>query len=300
MAKSRDTLGADSAPEGRLGDTGAIPLSPEDRAILALESETVTGHTCKVVWLAPGAPDEVALRALVADRISAAPAVTRRLGGSEEAPVWVPDEDFDIARHVAAGRPRAPIDPEQVPAAVAALFEQRLERDRPLWRLDSLPLSDGGAVLAWRIHHAVADGTTTMRYASALLWDPTSEPRPGAHHHARGHAADDERRRGHLAGFIEREFARSREASPFDGRIGTRREVAFASAPLDELHDAARELAGATVNDAVLAVVAGALRRWFSITTGRWARSASRCRSASITRATNPAIATASSASGCR
>jgi hypothetical protein len=244
------------------GDTGPIPLSAEDRAILGLESATVAGHTCKVIRLAPGAPDEAGLRALVADRISGAPPLTRKLGGTDRAPEWVSDDDFDIARHVFAPQSQPPLAHEQVPTAVAELFEQRLERDRPLWRLDRLALDDGGAVLVWRIHHAVADGTTAMRYASALLWDPDPEPRPGEHHHARGHAADDERRRGHLAGFLEREFARSRLESPFDGTIGTRRRVAFASVPLGELHDAARELEGATVNDAVLAVVAGALRHW--------------------------------------
>jgi diacylglycerol O-acyltransferase / wax synthase len=38
--------------------------------------------------------------------------------------------------------------------------------------------------------------------------------------------------------------------------------VAFARAPLRELHDAAKQLAGATVNDAVLTAVAGGLRTW--------------------------------------
>ena len=51
--------------------------------------------------------------------------------------------------------------------------------------------------------------------------------------------------------------------SPFDGRIGTRRQVAFARVALEPLHDTAKAVCGATVNDAVLAVVAGALRRWF-------------------------------------
>jgi diacylglycerol O-acyltransferase / wax synthase len=74
--------------------------------------------------------------------------------------------------------------------------------------------------------------------------------------------ADDARRREHLAGFLQREFARTRTGSPFDGRIGTRRAVAFAGVSLRELHDAAAALDGATVNDAVLTVVAGALRHW--------------------------------------
>ncbi len=47
--------------------------------------------------------------------------------------------------------------------------------------------------------------------------------------------------------------------------------MAFASVPLRELHDAAKRLAGATLNDAVLAVTAGALRRWTEDHHGRLA-----------------------------
>jgi hypothetical protein len=61
---------------------------------------------------------------------------------------------------------------------------------------------------------------------------------------------------------LHREYARGECRSPFDGRIGTRREVAFASVGLPALHDAARKLDGATLNDAVLAIVAGAVGRW--------------------------------------
>ena len=54
-------------------EAGTIPLTPEDRAILDLESPRVAGHTCKVIVLAEGGlglgalRDEVA-RALLADR----------------------------------------------------------------------------------------------------------------------------------------------------------------------------------------------------------------------------------------
>ena len=50
--------------------------------------------------------------------------------------------------------------------------------------------------------------------------------------------------------------------SPFDGHIDARRSVAFTAARLDELHRVAAAADGATVNDAVLTVVAGGLRRW--------------------------------------
>ena len=86
---------------------------------------------------------------------------------------------------------------------------------------------------------------------------PGAPPRPRAHH-----AGDDARRRQHLSGFVQRELSRSRAHSPFDGRIGTRRQVAFARVALEPLHDTAKAVCGATVNDAVLTVVAGALRRW--------------------------------------
>lgn len=237
-----------------------IPLSREDRAILDLESPTVAGHICKVVsLLAP--PDIEALRSVVAERIGSAPALTRRLGGTPTAPSWIPDEKFDVARHIGS-----PSDLEagggELHSAVARLFEQRLDRSRPLWRIDAVTLGDGTGALVWRIHHALADGITAMRYARDLLWDPAvPDPEPHPAHGAPPHA-DDVRRRGRLAGFVAREFAASRRHSPFDGRVGTRREVALTSVDMRAVHDAAKVIDGATLNDAVLTIVAGALRRW--------------------------------------
>jgi diacylglycerol O-acyltransferase len=240
-----------------------IPLTREDRAILELESATIAGHTCKVVVL-EGAPEVGALRAAIGERIAAAPLLTRRLGGTAEAPAWVADDDFDLARHVLASHAGgAPFDAAGLRAAVARLFGQRLDRDRPLWRIDVLPLAGGGAALVWRIHHALADGSAAMRYAKALLWDAPG-PRPAAPH-ARAVAPsddDDARRRAHLARWLAHELPRAGRRSPFDGRVGTAREIAFATIPLAPLHDAAKALARATLNDAVLAVVGGGLRRW--------------------------------------
>jgi hypothetical protein len=245
----------------------AIPLALEDRAILDLECDTIAGHTCKVVRLAAhdGPAFDIAdLRARVAERIELAPALTRRLGGSARHPAWVADEDFDIAAHIGSAPEDGPLDHASLLALVARLFEQRLDRSRPLWRIDTVALSDGGSALIWRIHHSLADGTASVRYARALLWDDgpdVSMTRAQAH---AAHAADEARRRAHLAGFLRREYSRGECRSPFDGTIGTRREVAFAAVPLAALHDAAKALDGATVNDAVLTIVAGAVGRWVS------------------------------------
>ncbi len=72
-----------------------VALSAEDRAILALESPTIAGHTCKVIHLTESAPDLAQLRARIAERIHLAPALTRRLAtGHDGTPGWVPDPEF--------------------------------------------------------------------------------------------------------------------------------------------------------------------------------------------------------------
>lgn len=237
-----------------------IALTDEDRAILGLESAAVAGHTCKVVLIGAGAPTAERLGASIAGRLAAVPAMTRRLAGPPERPVWVEDEQFDIAAHVVAANVE-PCDSGALRAEVARLFAERLDRSRPLWRIDVVPRTAGGAALVWRIHHALADGTTAMRFADAVLWDADPSGAPGP---ARRSApnAQDARRHRRLGAFVRHEVALAPERSPFDGTIGSAREVAFARVPLRELHDAAQRLAGATVNDAVLTAVAGGLRAW--------------------------------------
>jgi diacylglycerol O-acyltransferase / wax synthase len=292
-----------------------VPLTAEDRAILALEGPAIAGHTCKVVVFDGLAPTATELTARICERFPAAPALAWRLGGSSERPVWVAAPGFDPAVHVASDPALPPLERSRLRERVARLFVERLPRDRPLWRIDVIPLVGGGAALVWRIHHALADGATAMRYARELLWDApagdeVSRAEPtrngGAEHfrngpprvpaHARAGASEnetglvgppqpsqadqerqanqersseDERRRAHLTRFFAREFAHTLHDSPFDGQIGARREVAFAILPLRALHDAAKRVDGATLNDAVLTSVGGGLRRWLEAQHGR-------------------------------
>src|SRR5450432_1929727 len=100
-----------------------VPLSSEDRAILALECTTVAGHTCKVMRLGPGGPSVIALRERIAQRIDLTPALTWRLAADADAPAWTPDPDFDLANHVVAHRHQRPVDSAGLLKCVARLFE---------------------------------------------------------------------------------------------------------------------------------------------------------------------------------
>jgi WS/DGAT/MGAT family acyltransferase len=287
ISRNRPGPGRDAAPAAR-------PLSDEDLRILALENEKVAGHTCKVMILR-GPLDVDQLRESIGHRLALAPELSMRLRDVGGAPSWVADASVDLNAHVVAARhpvQAAPgargesggpgatpaADDEAFRATVAGIFGQRLDRSRPLWRIDVVPaLEDGGSALVWRIHHALADGLTAMRIARTVLWDGqpgTGQPGTGQPGTARSVSRARPRRppaarasngdRNRLAGLlaVARELPEPWLRSPFSGHIDARRAVAFATADLRQLHAAAGATGGATVNDAVLTVVAGGLRRW--------------------------------------
>jgi WS/DGAT/MGAT family acyltransferase len=259
--------------------TQSRPLSREDLSILALEDETVAGHTCKVVVL-DGPLGLGALRASIAARLPRAPRLSLRLGDIDGVPWWVPGPQVDVAAHVVEATSPGPVDEAGFRATVAGIFAQHLDRSRPLWRIDLIPrLAGGGSALIWRIHHALADGMTAMRMAGAVLWDedpaagPPATARPRAQPQPQPQAAGAAEAAAHHP--MATLLAAAREApqpwlrSPFDGHIDARRAVAFTRARLDELHRVAAATGSATVNDAVLTVVAGGLRRWIEAHHGR-------------------------------
>lgn len=245
-----------------------IPLEDQDIRILDVEGPTIVGHTCKVVRLGPPGVEFDQLFETVASRIGAVPELTWKLDPGPGPPAWTPDEDFRLHRHLVLLEDGRPLDTGEIAAASSRLFAEKLDRSRPLWRIDVARTENGGTILIWRIHHALADGTTAMRLGREILWHPEDASAPAAAAatvRAKKMAADDDRRRRHLLGLFEREFTRTSGPSPFDGVIGTERSIAFATISLSGIHDAGKEVAGATLNDSVLSVVAGAIRHWMEL-----------------------------------
>lgn len=246
-------------------------LSGEDRSILALETETVVGHTCKVIVL-DGHLDVSRLRASLAMRLPGVLALHLCLDTADGQPCWSRVDSVDLATHVVADDGSDPVDDAGLRRTVARIFQQRLDRSRPLWKMDVIPqLAGGGSALVWRLHHAVADGSTFMQIAREVLWDepadvvataggPRRVPSRVARHS--GHRLDE-------LEVLAREMPRPWHRTPFNGHVGARRAVAFATVELEPLRQAARAVDRATVNDAVLTLVSGGLRRWLEAIHGR-------------------------------
>jgi diacylglycerol O-acyltransferase / wax synthase len=242
------------------------------------------------------------LRRRVESRLGHLPRARQRLATTPlgiASPGWVDDEGFDVRRHVRlASEPVA--DREVLYRFAGKVMAERLDHSRPLWCIDVAgPLDDGGTALAIRIHHSMADGVTALRLISRLLWDDEdgadpgnpepwrARPAPGPVRLLSSGFATQARGVGAVLGRTGRALAspaRWRETgrelaalpatlrrelwplgadTAFDRRIGGDREVAFTACRLSELkrieHAAGEHV---TVNDVVLAVVAGAIRRW--------------------------------------
>ena len=208
-------------------------------------------------------------------------------------PVWVDDTDFDVDRHVHRSPER------DLGRLVDQVMSEQLGRDRPLWELwIADDLADGGVGVIGKAHHAMVDGLAAVELAS-LLVDPTPEaaaPEPDGWRPARApdgvtlvkdalvdrvgevlglarlpfELTRNPRRLADLAGDAlpsARALADSlRAAAPrtcFNEPISPRRHLARARRPLADLR-LIKGRFGATVNDVVLASVAGAVRAFLS------------------------------------
>lgn len=252
-------------------------LSPLDASFLYLEKPHQRLHVGCVALLEGPIPFEPFAVAM-AERLGRVPRYRQRPVRpflDLDWPHWEDDPRFDVHRHLRHVAVPAPGDEDALHALVDTLFATPLDPDRPLWETYLIDgLADGRAALLCKVHHAMIDGVSGAQILEVMADpSPVGEARaPGPPAKGRGPARSAlhpaallERARdaahaiGTMAGFV----LDPGSTLPFNAPIGDQRRIVWASFPLDDFL-VARGAADCKVNDVVLAVVSGALRRWLT------------------------------------
>lgn len=273
-------------------------LSGLDASFLYLETSSQLLHVCGLLVLdtstMPGGYSFAGFAEHLEQRISAIPEFRRKLHNSPLNllhPVWVEDTGFDIDHHVHRIGVPAPGDRETLAELCAHFAGQPLDRGRPLWETYVIEgLSDGAVAVLMKMHHATVDGVSganLIAYLAGVEPDvmPTLPETGGASTPPRdldllrNSAAELLRRPVELArllpglvGMVPRWLSRAlhRRGMPvpftaprtvFNGTITGHRSVAYTSVDLGEVKKV-KNAFGVTVNDVVLALCTGALRRY--------------------------------------
>jgi diacylglycerol O-acyltransferase / wax synthase len=231
------------------------------------------------------------LRAAVDARLARVPELRRRIrwtGFGEGRPAVVDDHEFGIARHVTAVD-LGGVDEPAFWSWSANQTLQPLDREHPLWRVTFATGLAGGQVgVLVVLHHALADGMAGAALAGRLLdpapdtvaaprpWRPAPAPGPlalavdavagrlGTIGAALRHLPDAPRAirvAGRDAAATTRAaLAQAAPATSLDHAVGPGRRLIVIRRPLEQVKQAGRAH-GATVNDVLLAAVAGGLRQ---------------------------------------
>ena len=175
----------------------------------------------------------------------------------EGAPHWEPAPDFDLGAHLQAIEPE-PRDDCQLAELLGKWVSLPLDRTRPLWRMQLVPHYRGGSALLFQVHHAIADGFALLHVLRALC-DPEAEvtmPRAVKRSHTAGELFAD------LAALARIVGSPVDSRTPLKGPLHVPKKVAWSQPiPVAEVKAAARAQRS-TINDLLIAAVAGALRRY--------------------------------------
>jgi diacylglycerol O-acyltransferase / wax synthase len=216
-------------------------------------------------------------------------------------PVWVDDARFNLAYHVRHTHLPHPGDDRLLKRLAGRLMSQELDRGKPLWEMWVVEgLENGRFALITKAHHCMIDGVGSVELTGSVMrptpdedprlaeppprWIPRPAPSPRelwlreAWHRAMAPIALArllrdataapraalETAAGTASGLVDALKSSFRPASstPFNVEIGPHRRFDWTAMDLDRIR-AIKARLGGTVNDVVLALFSGALRRFF-------------------------------------
>ncbi|WP_261860619.1 WS/DGAT/MGAT family O-acyltransferase [Mycobacterium marinum] len=208
------------------------------------------------------------------------------IGGGIARVAWAYDDDLDVDYHVRRSALPSPGRVRDLLELTSRLHTSLLDRHRPLWELHVVEgLSDGRFAMYAKMHHALIDGVSAaklmQRTMSAdpsdtevrAMWNLPRPPRPESDGGGSSLVGSLVKMAGSVAGLAPSTLKLARAAlfeqqltlpfaaphTMFNVKVGGARRCAAQSWSLERIR-AVKQAAGVTVNDAVLAMCAGALR----------------------------------------
>lgn len=209
-------------------------------------------------------------------------------------PMWVDDASFDVSFHLRRAALPSPGGPRELADFVQRVHSRPLDRTKPLWEMYLVEgLENGYVAVLFKSHHAMIDGMSGIDLATVLVdftpepqdirsqpWTP--EPQPSGAALLAGAVRETvvhpmrsltegigrairapqefiDQAREVLGGIGQLASLGTAPPGPFNAPIGPNRRFAMAEVPVTDAK-AVKNTLGGTVNDVVLAAVAGALR----------------------------------------
>ena len=214
-------------------------------------------------------------------------------------PLWVDDSSFNLEYHVRHSALPAPGSDDQLRRIAGRLFSQQLDRSKPLWEMWLVQGLEGDRfALINKTHHALVDGVSGVDLATVLFdlkpepepaeppehdWAPSPEPSQvqllarGARDlietpvrvarrvvNAVEHPGPAAKQLADAAEGLSElvwAFADPAPEVPLNVPVGPHRRFLWVRSELEQVKRI-KDALGGTVNDVVLTVVSGALRRW--------------------------------------
>ncbi len=276
-------------------------LSPLDTSFLHLEDESTHMHVAGIMIFEGDPPPYDEVLRNIEGRLHLVPRYRQKLAFvplGQGRPRWVDDPHLNLRYHLRATALPSPGGEDQLRELAGRVFSQPLDRDKPLWEMWLVEGLEGPrfAILS-KTHHALVDGVSGVDIASVLLDsapEPVAPPDPGRRwlpspmpsgSELLGSALAERatapremartissaigrpltvanRVRDALVGLGALTWAGMRPAppSPYNVPIGSHRRFTWVRTELENVKSVKDQLGG-TVNDVILATVAGALSK---------------------------------------